>query len=196
MAQSEPPASSESPVIELRISTAKRTFQLGETIKVKLEITNRGHKPIFVCRPSAFADNTGGACTLHLWLENGKGKRSERTSYGVADCFSPPPKEISSEEFMREVLWTWFVQQPGETFSVIYEIDGSADSWAGRPGHYRLHGLFGSLGMEYVTMCHALGLYKERLEKLPFKSWSGTVYSNEIPIVILPKGKVSPQKLD
>ena len=170
--------------LSIRLSLSKNTFRLGESIRVKVEISNDGKSTLFVARNIEL--DPGAIGFLELLVTDAKGNVSPR------DVSTPVRKAADpGESTARAVSKAWVALSPAYSYGTTLRIEPDSYEFLRKPGRYRLQATYFSLGMAAPVYYNSLADKLEEIEKLPFGSWKGKTESNSVWIEILPPRNVA-----
>ncbi len=166
--------------ILVRLSLIKRTFPLGDPLKLKVEVANQGSLPFLVC--NGISTRTGGACRLEFRLTDSHGRASPAVQL-ISDSFSSNP----STDPVSAIVGSWLLLRPGDSFVTSAVLDSSFFTFLNEPGKYKLSATYSSTGLSYPPTYRQLGLTEKTIESLSFQSWGGKISTNEVSFEILPR---------
>jgi hypothetical protein len=181
------PSSKEEPSvqIEVKLIPTKQVIRPGETLKLKVEIWNVGKQDTFIAQNIAGIYFNAG---MRMYLE--VGGHLQGSQIGVASDAEPE----SNPEVTKTFVTNWLTLRKDHYYGTYVYMDPSEFPQLKKPGHYRVKGEYISVGISPNSAWSAARLNAEDIEKLPFKSWSGTADTNFVRIQVSAPMKQSPNK--
>jgi hypothetical protein len=160
------------PRISVHLSLPNRAFNAGEKIRAELRVSNRGDGPILIANNIAMVN--GQASRLDLKLTDVHGNISPGTNW-IADY---APIVQSDENAASKLLGSFVLLHAHTSLIFDFTIDKSLFEFLGRAGRYKLSASYASKGISYGH--DDLGLSDALLSALPYPSWSGKIWTNEV----------------
>ena len=157
----------------VRISVKGKTFRPGDTLKVRVVLSNTGHDTIFVRKEIEMSGCAKGSVRIFSL----KGTAFPGPGYGCAiDCW-PVEEDSKRPPIASAVVGDWVPLAPGYTYS--REIESLP---LGKPGRYLIKADYGSFGLGgNCGWNYAEG----EMAKLPYPLWTGQVETNSIWIEVM-----------
>jgi hypothetical protein len=165
----------EEPSIALRISLPKDTCRAGDVLKLRVEIENMGHEPVFV--GSQIWNVADWIQSLQLVVTDEGGK-----PYSVKTGL-PPFVMPSKDTFTEALVKNWVPLQPGHFYGSTLTLE---QPFQKRPGRYKIHALLKCMGMYAPLYYNTLAQHPEEIRKLPYSAWEGIVESNTLSFQVKP----------
>lgn len=176
--------------IEVKLIPLKKSIKTGETLKVRVEVWNRGAKPIFIRQA------TYGLCTsgpLSLRLELGPPVKPQQGVGCAGDCMYG-----SDDSFAAKLASQWTILPSGAFYGRVAEMYPEAFPELNTPGRWRLGGTYESRGDLSLSLCwnpKPAPDEEEQLRKLRYQAWQGTIETNKVWIEVAPsKGATTAKK--
>jgi hypothetical protein len=171
--------------IAVRISSKTKTIRAGETLELKVEIWNVGHKQLFIER-DIYRRCSHSSLSLSFDLgppfKPGPG-------YGcAADCADDP-----KASFVNRVVERWISLPVGHSYGTVVRLDPDFSPELKTPGRWRLHGEYESNGDLSSSFCaiSPMPLDPQLTLTFPYKAWQGQVSSNVLWIEVVQSAKSS-----
>lgn len=134
--------------IEVRISTSKTVYRVGEPIKITVEIQNLGTEKILVGRSVGLLRSA--PFRLSLFLSDASSKMLHRGSDDSVELPCVDMREMDGESPK------WLVAlAPGQSYSVIMDLPHEFTKELRTPGNYGIGGLYRSFGFLTGGHCGA-----------------------------------------
>lgn len=173
--------SSELPPISVKISLPNKTFEVGEKISVRVEISNIGTTDLFLGR--RFPQIEQWIYALNLRVRDASGIYLQQSV-----ALPPFMKQVDkSEHFCNALVKDWLALPPGYFFGTTITLDPKVYDGLSKPGRYEVQALYTSMGMEADLYYNRLSLEPDSIKDLPFHSWRGTSSSNSAVFSIVAK---------
>jgi hypothetical protein len=166
--------------VELRLTPEKSVIRPGDSLKLKVEIWNVGMNDIII------AQNIGPTyinSELKLYLEMGS-EWGGSIWAGAADRIPEPKPDVT-----KTFVTNWLTLRQNHFYGTIVYMEPKEFPELRKPGHYHVKAEYVSGGISAAFVLNAARLNQEDIEKLPFKAWAGTVYSNLVSIQVSPPTK-------
>jgi len=174
----------------VRLSIAKKTYSVGDSIPLKVVISNEGGVPIVI--GSLTSDNTGDAVAhVEFEMKDWMGRVCPHST--ISEGFGAP--EAMPRPAIA-VLRSWMALQPGYSLSSTFTLEKDMFPSLETPGTYTLRVTYFSAGLSYPPSYEEAGLTERDLKELPYIYWSGRATTNVIKfeIVAVPDGSHPPAK--
>ena len=153
------------PEVELSLSVPRTTFRIGESIPVRVEITNRGKDDFLVGRH----------------LNDGAYTNPSHTSIILSDASTgggPEVQDLSELLTPKAVATWWLAIAPNHFYGVEIILHKSTNQLLNKPGRYLLRVEYASKGGTTAAVPGA---------DVPSSTvWRGTLNSNVVAINVLP----------
>lgn len=170
-------SSQETSNLVVTISLEKRTFAVGETIPLQVQISNRGKESILIGNNVSLG---GDVANLDLTIQDSSSRISPKTDM-THDMFpaSVTPNALSS------FLKSWMLLKPGNSLITTVSIGSEIFSFLGKPGSYTLYGEYYSDGLSYPPTYRSRGLTEGDVNSIPFSCWRGKIDTNKIHLRVV-----------
>lgn len=162
--------------LSVRISAKGNAFHAGDTLKLRVVLSNTGNDTIFVPNQIEMSGCARGSVRIFSL----KGAAFPGQGQGcAADCGRPSEDAPKLPPIASVVVGDWVPLPPG------YAYSRDIESYAlGKPGKYLIGGDYTAVGI--VGDCR--GNYSaEDIAKLPYRLWTGQVDTNSIWIEVTKK---------
>jgi hypothetical protein len=173
--------------INVHIALPKKEFHVGESIEIKLEVTNAAKEPLLVPNEASIFDRASEAY-LEIELSHAGGRVYPHMGWAV-DRF--PNDWLPQKSAMEKVMESFLLLRPAT--SVVQRIPLSVylgvSKYEVKPGIYKLKCYYSSGGLFYPPAYQRLGLTEEDVKSIPFQAWHGKVNTNELSFTILRGGE-------
>jgi hypothetical protein len=170
--------------IAVRLSLDKQQYEVQEQIPIKVEVENRGEKPLIVSNLIT-TDTNDRQGHIEFELIDTKGHHQVPQLKWIGDSFAPYPAEPD----WRRLLGLWLVLYPKDSLCSRLSLDGATFPFLTKPGKYKISATYSSAGLAYGANYGRLGLKAQDVSALPYRSWSGKVQSNSVWITVGPSSK-------
>jgi hypothetical protein len=168
----------------VHIDLAKKQFNAGDLIEVRLEVSNVGREPLLVPNGASFF---GGAAEAYLEVElsNDKGPLQPHMVWAVDRV---PAEWLPRKSPMEIVINSFLLLPPRTSFAqkIPLSVFLGATKYEVKPGAYKLKCYYSSGGLFYPPAYERLGLTGEDVKSLPFRAWHGKIATNELSFAIVP----------
>jgi hypothetical protein len=158
--------------LTVRISPKGKTFHPGDTLKLRVVLSNNGNDTIFIRKEIEMSGCAKGSVRIFSL----KGTAFPGPGYGcAADCW-PLREDSKRPPIAITVVGDWVPLAPGYLYS--REIESYP---LGKPGRYLIGGDYSSFGLGGNCGWN----YPEgEMAKLPYPLWTGQVETNSIWIEV------------
>ena len=148
--------------LELHILIGRRTFRVGESITIRVELVNVGREDVFVGRSLDPIANAPSYVKLHFEDKHG-------------NIF---PGEELTVDFSQDAINQWWIPvEAGNYYGTEIKIDNTSYPFLSTPGKYLIRATYVSKGG--VTPANV----KWRIPA--YRVWKGELHSNSVWIEIL-----------
>ncbi len=171
--------------VQLHISALKSPVQVGEPIKIKVEILNGGKEDVFIGR--TMPQISGWIYSLLFNVMTPTGKGTARTVEGPPFVLPPSPRESFSAALAKD----WVLLPVGYSYGTTVSLDSSFFPALGKPGRYQIQASYSSRGMGAPLYYNPLFRSPDKIAQLPGKSWVGLIGSNIVWVKIVPAAQSS-----
>lgn len=163
--------------LEVRISPLKDVIAAGDTLSVRVEISNIGTQDLFICKQ--FHGVRLVFCNLDFSFD--PSVKAPRRAW-AADTF---PGE--KESFANALVRNWVLIPPKHFYGAIIELNPGSYPELKTVGRYRVAGRYVSSGLLAPLYYNNLLGRSEEVAQLPGKSWQGEVDTNSIVVHVIAK---------
>ena len=171
--------------IEVRLIPEKRVIRPDEPLRLKVEILNVGMESVLIPQNiEAVYINS----QLTLYVEAGS-QWGGSNSGGAADAIPE-----SNPDALKTFVTNWLTLRANHFYGTVVLMDPRDYPQLRKVGHYRVKAEYRSGGISAAFAYNAARLNQEDIEKLPFKAWAGTEYSNIVSIQVRPPMKQNSSK--
>jgi len=156
--------------IEVKLIPLQKSIKAGESLKVRVEIWNRGPKPLFI-RQATYSLCASGP--LSLRLELGPPVKPQEGVGCAGDCIYG-----SEDSFAAKLANEWTIIPSGSFYGAVDEMYPDAFPQLTTPGRWRLTGTYESRGDLSLSLCwnpKPAPDEQEQLKKLHYQAWQGTI---------------------
>ena len=167
--------------IEVKLTPLKKSVKAGETLKVRVEVWNRGPKPIFI-RQATYSLCASGP--LSLRFELGPPVKPQQGVGCAGDCIYS-----RDDTFAAKLASEWTVLPSGAFYGTVDEMYPEAFPQLNTPGRWRLGGTYDSHSELSLSLCWNLKPApdeEEQLKKMRYQAWQGTIETNKVWIEVVP----------
>lgn len=173
--------------IEVRISSKSNVVMAGETLEVRVEISNVGRKQVFI-EKRIYQECSYSP--LSLQLELGPPLQPGPGVGCASDCGDNP-----KASFTNRVVQRWIPLPVGHFYGTTVRMYPDLFPQLRTPGRWRLRGEYRSDGDMSLSICFfGIPLDPEQTAKLPYKAWKGKVDTNEVWIEVVEPSKPDKEK--
>ena len=168
--QEPPPGKQE---LEVRLWAKKNIVQIGEPVRLVVEIRNQSRDVLFINR-----DITDIGDRFQLYLRHGTAiERSMSRAAGdfVIDRDTP---------YATLLVQHWVPLGPGNFYGGEVVMDTVAFPTLSTPGTYSVQGIYVSQGFNEPGMGNPLRGRESETARLPFRAWEGRIETNSISIEV------------
>lgn len=165
--------------ISVRLTAHKKVFTLGESIIIRVHVTNVGNDPVLVQNFLSTSRKTPSR--IQFDLRDSHGRSSPSVEF-TDDIFSPRVATSPAVALLR----SWLLLYPECSLVVDVPLDRELFAFLGKPGKYSLSGNYFSSGLLYPSAYRGIGLTEEDVRSLPFQSWAGHISTNTMNFEIVP----------
>lgn len=163
--------------IEVHISTQRRVVRVGDSVDLRVEISNTGADDVLLCK-----DFVSQPCGLRVDFQ----PSAKIAHEGVAaDCV---PYELSEhqaaapDDFARILVRDWVSVPPRHFYGGTIRLSRGTYPELGVSGSYRISVRFNSGGLLGNDCYTKLRAFSKQISELPTSSWTGSIDSNSILI--------------
>ena len=167
------------PQISVRMALPKKVFTVGEILRVKVQISNIGNKPVLVSNILSMSPNSPSHIEFELRDDHGGVSPSLKM---IADTFSSSETASPSSA----LLGSWLLLNQGYSLAVEIKLDKELFEFLGKPGSYTLSGRYFSAGLFYPPTYRQIGLTEQDVKSVMFQSWNGNTTTNTLSFEVVP----------
>ena len=173
--------------LDVRLSLEKVEFSVGESIPVRVQVSNSGENPLLIGNSISWVDGGSPVSRIEFELRDAQGHVLPRAFALIGDSFSGKKEPNPGAAFLSSYLLLY----PGYSLMTRVVVRPSLFKGLDKPGSYKLSAIYSSNGLSYPPTYHEAGLNESDVMSLPFKSWSGKISTNAIRFKVrsLPTGR-------
>lgn len=149
------------PEIAIKIAAARKHYVSGERVRIRVELTNLGHRDLLVGRELTGYGSNPADITFQVWNSNGKALPGQKAA---ADCVL----RQNSDSIAAAVLKRWIALPPASSY--VSAVDFMPSPSLEAPGRYRIVATYGSGGVEAQYWSDCLKANPRGNSKLAFRS--------------------------
>ena len=164
-----------SPQLELKLMAEKSVIRPDEILSLKVEIWNVGAEDTFIAQ-GIWTTYFNSLLTLYLETKSGWQGANGR---GAVDAVPDAHPDLA-----KTFVTNWLTLRRNYYYGTVVQMDPRDYPSLAKPGHYRVKAQYDSRGISPAFAYNAARLNPEDIERLPFKAWEGTVYSNVVSIQV------------
>jgi hypothetical protein len=161
--------------IEVRLIPGESVIHPGDRLGIKVEIWNVGLGNVII--PQNLSPVYMNSA-LKLYLETSSGFQGSNAA-GAVDGFPNLHPDVT-----KTFVTTWLTLREGHYYGTVVYMDPREYPQLRKLGHYRVKAEYISGGISSAFASNGARLNQEDIERLPFKAWAGTVYSNLLRIQV------------
>lgn len=163
----------------VRLSIAKKTFSMGESIPLKVVITNEGGTPVVI---GSYIDVNEASPISHVEFEMKDSRGRVCPHSTISEGLFPPE---ARHRPAIAVLRSWMALQPGYSLTSTFTLEKDMFPSLEIPGAYTLRVTYFSPGLSYPLSYEEAGLTETDLKVLPYAYWSGRATTNVVKFEIV-----------